>query len=233
MRILRIGAVALLFATSTATAQDAQPVDMDRASYAVGVSVGMGFAQQSIELVMEQFQRGVQDGLAGNSELNDEELREMISALQAKMQQRRAEAQRVKGEANLADSARFLEQNGARAGVVTLDSGVQYEVVTAGDGESPALADTVTVNYRGSLIDGTEFDSSHSRGKPLEMPISRAVKGWQEAIPMMTVGSTWKLYIPAEHGYGERGSGALIGPNAALVFEVELLGFKRADAATE
>ena len=133
MKILGIGAATLLLTVTAVMAQDGEPIDLDRASYAVGVSVGMGFAEQSIDLVLEHFQRGVTDGLNGTSEMEDEELRTMIAALQAEIQKRRADPLTVQGEANVASSARFLEENGAREGVMTLDSGVQYEVLESGD----------------------------------------------------------------------------------------------------
>ena len=231
-----ITGVALLLLVGAAVAQEegeAEPIDMVRTSYALGASMGGGFAQREIEVDVEAFQRGLVDGMNGESELGDDEIRELLAALQQNVMQQAAEKRRVQAEANLAAGEEFLQGNGARDGVTTLESGLQYEVITAGDGPSPELSDTVTVNYRGSLIDGTEFDSSYSRGKPLEMPIQRAIKGWQEAIPLMTVGSTWKLYVPPALGYGERGSGSTIGPNSALIFEVELLGISEPDAPQE
>lgn len=126
-------------------------------------------------------------------------------------------------EENLSQGEAFLAENGKREGVVSLPSGLQYEVIHDGNGETPGNTDTVVTHYRGTLIDGKEFDSSHRRGEPASFPVNRVISGWTEALQLMTVGSKWKLFIPSDLAYGERGAGKVIGPNATLIFEIELL----------
>lgn len=126
-----------------------------------------------------------------------------------------------------AESKVFLDKNKAKSGVVTLPSGLQYEVITVGTGDKPSAQDTVVCNYKGTLIDGTEFDNSYKRGQPITIPVNGVIKGWTEALQLMPVGSKWKLYIPSELGYGDRGAGAQIPPGAALVFDVELISLKK------
>ena len=129
-------------------------------------------------------------------------------------------------EENLSQGEAFLDENGKREGVITLPSGLQYEVMRDGNGDMPAATDTVVTHYRGTLIDGKEFDSSHRRGEPARFPVNRVIAGWTEALQLMKVGSKWKLFIPSSLAYGERGAGRAVGPNATLIFEVELLAIQ-------
>ena len=142
---------------------------------------------------------------------------------QQEVQAAEQEALSKSAEESSAAGAAFMKENGARKGVVTTESGLQYEIVTAGDGAKPTADDTVEVHYRGTLTDGTEFDSSYKRNTPASFPVGGVIVGWQEALQLMPVGSKWKVFIPSNLGYGERGAGGSIGPNAALIFEVELL----------
>ena len=127
------------------------------------------------------------------------------------------------GEENLSQGEAFITENGKREGVVSLPSGLQYEVIHDGSGDRPGATDTVVTHYRGTLIDGKEFDSSHRRGEPASFPVNRVIPGWTEALQLMTIGSKWKLFIPSNLAYGERGAGKIIGSNATLIFEIELL----------
>ena len=129
-------------------------------------------------------------------------------------------------EENLSQGESFLAENGKRADVVSLPSGLQYEVINDGDGDTPGKTDTVVTHYRGTLIDGKEFDSSHRRGEPTSFPVNGVISGWTEALQLMAVGSKWKLFIPSVLAYGERGAGKVIGPHATLIFEIELLGIR-------
>lgn len=163
---------------------------------------------------------GFSDALAGNeSQVNPADINAAFQAIQAKLQEQ--EAERSKEFA--ADGEEFLQANAKRGEVSITDSGLQYEVLNAGDGTVPSAGDTVRVHYHGTLIDGTVFDSSVERGDPAEFPVTGVIAGWVEALQLMPVGSKWKLYIPYQLAYGERGAGGAIGPYAALVFEVELL----------
>jgi FKBP-type peptidyl-prolyl cis-trans isomerase FklB len=152
--------------------------------------------------------------------------REDMQAAIEKYQQQQATQQAAKAEKALKDGQAFLAQNKTKKGVVVRPSGLQYLVVKEGAGKSPAATDTVEVNYRGTLIDGTEFDSSYSRGQTVSFPVNQVIQGWQEALPLMKTGAQWKVYIPADLAYGDRGAGANIGPNETLVFDIELISIK-------
>ncbi|MFN3821054.1 MAG: FKBP-type peptidyl-prolyl cis-trans isomerase [bacterium] len=197
-------------------------------SYAVGLDLGQNFKQQGIDLDVEAFAQGLRDAAAGNaSRLSDEEIREAVQELQEGIAERQPPGETSSlAQKNLEEGKKFLADNGNRAGVTTLPTGLQYEVIVAGTGPSPTINDTVTVHYRGTLIDGREFDSSYRRGEPATFPVTGVIEGWSQALPLMKVGSKWKLYIPPELAYGARGAGPDIGPYATLIFEVELLGIK-------
>jgi FKBP-type peptidyl-prolyl cis-trans isomerase FklB len=171
--------------------------------------------------------RGLKDGLAGGKMLlTDDEARATLTQLQAEVRNKQQEKMKVAGELNKKEGTEFLATNKAKEGVVTLPSGLQYRILTAGTGPKPAATDTVSCNYRGTLTNGTEFDSSYKRGQPASFPVNGVIKGWTEALQLMPVGSKWQLFIPSELGYGERGAGADIGPGATLIFEVELLSIQ-------
>jgi FKBP-type peptidyl-prolyl cis-trans isomerase FklB len=156
-----------------------------------------------------------------------------MMAVQAEYRQQQQERMQQLGAANKTEGETFLAANKAKDGVVTLPSGLQYKILKAGAGPKPAATDTVTVNYRGTLINGTEFDSSYKRGQPATFGVTGVIKGWTEALQLMPVGSKWQLFIPADLAYGERGAGADIAPNATLIFEVELLSIKAPEKAAE
>jgi len=194
----------------------------DSLSYAVGVLlakvlVSQGVADVNLDLVHQGMQAALNDEptLFSANEAN-----QIVQDYAVAQQQRLLEANKAAGE-------QFLAENAKRPGVVTLPSGLQYEVIKEGDGPSPTEDDEVTVHYHGTLIDGTVFDSSVERGEPATFPVSGVIPGWVEALQLMKVGSKWKLYIPAELAYGERGAGGAIGPNEVLIFEVELLGIEK------
>jgi FKBP-type peptidyl-prolyl cis-trans isomerase FklB len=173
------------------------------------------------------FAQGVKDALSGGQTLlTDEEAKAVLTALQAEVSKRQQEKMQAMGEANKKEGAAFLEANKSKDGVVALPSGLQYKILKQGNGPKPTASDSVICNYRGTLINGTEFDSSYKRGQPATFGVGQVIHGWTEALQLMPVGSKWQLFIPSDLGYGPRGAGADIGPNAVLIFEVELLSIQ-------
>jgi FKBP-type peptidyl-prolyl cis-trans isomerase FklB len=195
-------------------------------SYTIGMNLGNSWKNQDIDVDMEFVTRGVKDVLSGSPTLfNEQEAREIITAFQKELRTKQEEKRKVQGEKNKTEGATFLAENKGKPGVITLTSGLQYKVVTEGNGEIPKATDMVKVHYRGTLLDGTEFDSSIKRGQPAVFGVNRVVKGWTEALQLMKVGSKWQLFIPSDLAYGEMGSGR-IAPNATLIFDVELLAIE-------
>jgi len=193
----------------------------DSVAYAIGASIGGSMKKDGLDsLNLDILKQGLNAALHGDSVMIDPMQSQMV--IQAYLQDK----QKSKGEANLAIGKKFLAENKSKPGVVELPDGLQYQVFKEGTGAMPALTDTVTVNYVGSLIDGTEFDGSKDHGGPQPWPVSGYIKGWSEALQMMKVGSKWKLFVPAALAYGERGNGPKIQPNSTLVFELELLAIK-------
>jgi FKBP-type peptidyl-prolyl cis-trans isomerase len=197
----------------------------DKASYAIGLNIGKSMKKDAVDIDPSILLRGLKDGLAGGKPLlTDDEARASMVALQADLRKKQEEKMLVQGEANKKTGETFLAENKTKDGVVTLPSGLQYKVLTEGTGPKPKATDTVVCNYKGTLLDNTEFDSSYKRGQPATFPVSGVIKGWTEALQLMSVGSKWQLFIPSELAYGARGGpGGGIGPNATLVFEVELM----------
>jgi FKBP-type peptidyl-prolyl cis-trans isomerase FklB len=199
----------------------------DKVSYGIGLDIGRSFKQQNLatqDIDLDKLRMGIQDAMgAGKPALSDSQLTETMMGFQKTMMARQDSTNKAKGEANAKAAKEFLEKNGKEAGVVTTASGLQYKILTEGKGPKPDSSSTVTVHYVGTLLDGTEFDSSLKRGQPVSFPVGNVIKGWTEALQMMPVGSKWKLFIPPALGYGERGAGKQIGPNSALIFEVELI----------
>jgi FKBP-type peptidyl-prolyl cis-trans isomerase FklB len=202
----------------------------DKVSYALGMNMGTGLHKQSVDVDPAILLRGLKDGLAaGKTLLTEEEMRAALTELQGELRKKQQEAARAAGESNKKEGEAFLAANKGNEGVVTLSSGLQYKVLTEGTGPKPALTDSVVCNYRGTLINGTEFDSSYKRGQPTTFPVNGVIKGWTEALQLMPVGSKWQLFVPPDLAYGERGGGPVIGPNATLIFEVELLSIQAKD----
>ncbi|MBX7167615.1 MAG: FKBP-type peptidyl-prolyl cis-trans isomerase [Pirellulales bacterium] len=196
-----------------------------RSSYAMGREFGENFRNQFIEIDLQALYQGIADGLKNNpSPLSAEEAQAALKELSALLQQQYTARRQKLAEANKRAGADFLLDNGKQEGVVILASGLQYKVVRVGKGEKPAITDRVALHYRGTLLDGTEFDSSYKRGEPQHLNVATAIRAWNEALPLMSSGSKWILYVPPELAYGEKGSGEKIPPNATLVFEIELLG---------
>jgi FKBP-type peptidyl-prolyl cis-trans isomerase FklB len=199
----------------------------DKFSYALGMNLGTSLHRQSVPVDPNILLRGLKDSLAGGKTLlTEDQARAALTDVQNEMRKKQQEQMQVAGEANKKEGEAFLAANKVKDGIVTLPSGLQYKILTQGTGSKPTSADTVVCNYRGTLINGTEFDSSYKRGQPATFPVSGVIKGWTEALPLMTVGSKWQLFIPAELAYGERAPGPEIGPNSTLIFEVELLSIQ-------
>jgi FKBP-type peptidyl-prolyl cis-trans isomerase len=200
----------------------------DSISYSIGMDIGKNLKSQSVDVEVELLARGIKDILDSNKTvLNDEQVRASMMALQNQLRAKQEQKMKAMGEKNKKDGEAFLSENKKKEGVVTLPSGLQYKIIKTGSGKKPKATETVTVNYRGTLIDGTEFDSSFKRGQPATFPLHGVIKGWIEAIQLMPVGSKWQLFVPSELGYGEPGAGGIIGPNCTLIFEVELLSINK------
>jgi FKBP-type peptidyl-prolyl cis-trans isomerase len=207
--------------------------DKDKRSYAIGMNIGKGMSAQSIDVDPEILARAIKDVLTSNKTLlTEDEARTVLTALQAEIRKQQQEKMKLAaeeakkvGEANKKAGDDFLANNKSADGVVALPSGLQYKILQEGTGPKPAATDSVVCNYRGTLLDGTEFDSSIKRGKPATFPVTGVIKGWTEALQLMPVGSKWQLFIPPDLAYGERSAGT-IGPNSTLIFEVELLSIE-------
>jgi len=227
-RIVAIGMVVLATAAGAAETVKAPFTSAaQQRSYAIGRNIGMNLKQQDLQLDTEQLLKGMKDALAGQpSLLTDAEMEQTLGALQQELQAKQQEKTAAAGAKAAKEGEAYLAANAAKPGVVTLPSGLQYKVLTAGTGKKPAATDTVVVHYRGTLTDGTEFDSSYKRNQPAKFKVNQVIPGWTEALQLMPVGSKWQLVIPAKLAYGERGAGGAIPPNAVLVFEVELQGIE-------
>ncbi len=216
-------------ATKSAAAAPALTTRKDKFSYALGMNIGNGYKQglekQSVEFDANLIAQGVKDALSGaKTRLTDEEAKAVLTEVQTEVNKERQEKMKEASDKNKAEGEAFLAANKSKEGVVTLPSGLQYKILTAGIGPKPTASDQVNCNYRGTLIDGTEFDSSYKRGKPATFGVGQVIKGWTDALQLMPIGSKWQLFIPSSLAYGERGGpGGAIGPNEALIFEVELL----------
>ncbi|MGZ8430223.1 MAG: FKBP-type peptidyl-prolyl cis-trans isomerase [Candidatus Deferrimicrobiaceae bacterium] len=219
-------AVALSGAAIAAGAQELK-TDREKLSYSIGMDIGVNLKKQSVEVDPDLLAKGFKDSYGGGKILlTEDEARQAIVTFQETLVAKEAEAMRKLAEKNKADGETFLAGNAKKEGVKTLPSGLQYKEVTAGKGKSPTPADTVTTHYRGTLIDGTEFDSSYKRSQPATFPVPGVIPGWTEGLPWMKEGAKWQLFVPPGLAYGERGAGREIGPNSTLIFEVELISVK-------
>ena len=232
-RMLPVLAASALTLSALSCGSSDQPAKVDlndpaaKFSYALGLEIGSSLKQLQTDIDMAVFARGVEDNLTGREPLlTPQQAAEVKQEFFKKMQEERTQKNKDLSEKNRKEEEEFLAANKKKDGVITTASGLQYEVLTEGDGAKPKDTDEVTVHYRGTLIDGTEFDSSYGRGEPATFPVKGVISGWTEALQLMKVGSKYRLFIPSSLAYGERGAGQVIGPNATLIFEVELLGIK-------
>ena len=228
-RWILAAAIALLLSFAAA-AQDAAELktDKDKFSYALGMNIGESLRKQGLELDTVVFAKAFAEAFNGaKTAMTDQEMQSLLQAAAQEIRKKQAALQAEKSEAALKDGEAFLAANKAKEGVVTLPSGLQYKVLAAGTGEKPTPDDTVTCNYKGTLINGTEFDASEKHGGPLSFPVKGVIAGWTEALQLIPVGSKWQLFVPSNLAYGAQGPGE-IGPNATLIFEVELVSIQKA-----
>jgi FKBP-type peptidyl-prolyl cis-trans isomerase FklB len=222
-------------AKKTGTATKAAPAPLttrkQKFSYALGMNIGNGLGgnlkKQGVEVDWNLVAKGLKDAVAGGkTQLTEEEAQAVLKEVQTEVQKQQQEKTKEASDKNKGEGEAFLAANKGKDGVVTLPDGLQYKILTAGTGPKPAPTDSVVCNYRGTLINGTEFDSSYKRGQPATFGVSQVIKGWTEALQLMPVGSKWQLFIPSNLAYGPRGAGAEIGPDSTLIFEVELLSIQ-------
>ncbi len=224
---LIILALTLALAPLAPAADPKLDTQKDKVSYSIGLDIGGTLKRQLIDVNAEVLNRGLQDGLKGEKPLlTEEQVKETMQSFQKEMLAKQETVKKEAGSKNATEGKKFLEENKAKEGVKTTADGLQYKVEKEGTGPMPKATDTVKVNYKGTTIDGKEFDSSYKRGEPATFPVNRVIKGWTEALQLMKVGSKYQLFIPADLAYGERGAGSDIGPNSTLIFDVELLGIE-------
>jgi FKBP-type peptidyl-prolyl cis-trans isomerase FklB len=227
IRLPTASIMVLLVAGCSSGDEGASGQALDKVNYSIGYQIGSDFRQQDVAINPEVVLRGMADALSGTRPALDRtEMRTTLAQLQNEVTASEQETQRDVAAQNLASAESFLAENARQPGVETLASGLQYKVLEQGSGASPGAHDTVTVHYRGTLIDGSEFDSSYSRNQPATFPVDRVIAGWTEALQLMHEGAKWQLFIPPGLAYGEKGAGKRIPPNSALVFEVELIAVK-------
>jgi len=230
MNIKLFSVLAILLWSGCLQAQD-PPVlktEVDKVNYGIGVGVVRNFVNQGLDVNLELVIKGMRDMHAGSTLLmTEEELAKTMNAFQKELRQRQAEAAKAVAEKNKKEGDSFLAENSKKEGITVLPSGLQYRILKAGDGKIPTDADSVECHYRGTFVDGKEFDNSYKKGKPITFKVQGGViPGWSEVLKLMPVGSKWQVFLPSRLAYGERGAGSQIGPNTALIFEIELLAIK-------
>ncbi|MFC2133443.1 FKBP-type peptidyl-prolyl cis-trans isomerase [Bacteroidota bacterium] len=221
----------LIFTTAACQETKLEKSDLetqnDKASYSIGLDIGRNINSQQLDLDIEKLIHGIRDGVSGDSALlTQEEIQQVMQKFSEERIAQQNQATSEESEKNRADGEEFMNNNKTRDGVIELPNGLQYEVIKSGSGASPTATDKVKVHYRGTLIDGAEFDSSYKRGEPAVFGVNQVIKGWTDILQIMQVGDHWKVYIPDNLAYGERGAGNMIPPGATLIFEVELLGIE-------
>lgn len=231
--VLLVGLALMLFGCNEEKKKPVPKLDtlQQKVSYSIGYDIAKNFKENDFVLDFDLLNAGLLDGNSGvSAKLDQEQMAATMDEFQQFMMERQQKRIADLAEKNRAAGQAFLEENKNKDGVVVLESGLQYQVLSAGTGSKPTVDDEVQVHYRGTLIDGTQFDSSYDRGEPVEFPVSRVISGWTEALQLMEVGSKWQLFIPAELAYGSQAMGNVIEPNSVLIFDVELLKIVGADA---
>ena len=225
--VLGLSAVFCLMAAETPVELKTQK---DKISYSIGMNWGNMLKRETVDVDVAIVTRAMKDALAGEKPaLTDQQAREVMTAFQAEMSARQNEKRKDSGDKNKKEGEAFLVENKKKEGIITLTNGLQYKVITAGTGRKPTITDKVLCHYRGTFVDGKEFDSSYTRGEPITFPLTGVIKGWTQALQLMPVGSKWKLFIPSDIAYGEFGKGD-IGPNTVLLFDIELISIEEAAA---
>ena len=198
-----------------------------KASYSIGLDIGDSFKKQEMDLDTVALAKGIQDALSGSKRLmSEKETSECLAILRQEMAGKQESRMRVLGEKNKLEGEKFLAANKTQAGVVALPSGLQYRELVAGTGVIPKATDTVITHYRGTLLDGSEFDNSYKRGEAARFAVTQVIRGWTEALQLMKVGAKWQLFVPSNLAYGERSPSPEIGPSSTLIFEIELIGIQ-------
>jgi len=234
MKMKLVTAAVLGLAVSTAmAASDAASLatDKDKLSYSIGADLGKNFKTQGIDINPEALAKGMQDGMSGSQLiLTEQQMKDVLNKFQKDLMAKRSAEFNKKAEANKVKGESFLASNKGKSGVTVLPSGLQYKIIDAGKGNKPGKSDTVTVEYTGTLVDGTVFDSSEKTGKPATFQVSQVIPGWTEALQLMPAGSTWEIYVPSDLAYGPRSIGGPIGPNETLIFKIHLISVKKSAA---
>ncbi|VAW67031.1 FKBP-type peptidyl-prolyl cis-trans isomerase FklB, partial [hydrothermal vent metagenome] len=227
-----VGLTVLLSACNEKTAAKEESIKLDneknKASYSIGIQMGSQMSKIKDMVNQDAIIMGFNDSIAGkDSQLTDEDMKTTMAAFQKTMMEKQKTDQEAKVALNKSEGDKFLAENKAKPGISTTESGLQYKVITAGTGATPKATDTVVTHYKGTLINGTEFDSSYKRDAPATFPVNGVIKGWTEALQLMKVGDKWQLFIPSDLAYGDRGAGKDIGPGQTLIFDIELLEIKQ------
>lgn len=221
--------VVLLSGQASAAEKTVLKTEKDKVNYGIGVSVGRNFKQQGMDVDVNLVVKGMKDALAGKKLLlSEDELRKTMVAYQQELRQKQMQTRKMAAMDNRKEGENFLAENKKKEGVVTLPNGLQYKILKAGEGKKPTAEDTVEVKYRGTFINGTEFDSSGAETRTFK--VTGVIPGWREALQLMPVGSKWQLFVPSDLAYAEKGLGQVIMPNTTLIFEIELVGIKSAGA---
>ncbi|MFH1090134.1 MAG: FKBP-type peptidyl-prolyl cis-trans isomerase [Pseudomonadota bacterium] len=222
--LVAFGAIVFLFGVCFAAEKGELTDQKDKESYSLGYQFGQSLKKQKVDISLEVYLSGIRDALEEKEpRMKPEEILSTISNLRQRLIAAQNKLKNEQAAKNLEESKTFLAENAKKEGVIALPSGLQYKILDKGEGRQPEASDTVTVQYRGSIINGAEFDSSYQRGKPETFQLNRVIAGWKEALSLMKEGAKWQLFIPPELAYGKQGQGSRIPPNAALIFEVELL----------
>jgi FKBP-type peptidyl-prolyl cis-trans isomerase len=205
----------------------------EKVSYAIGMEMGKGVKAQGLDVDPSILIQGLKDALSGaKSQMSEDELRQVITALQQEIRQKQMQMQEAAAAENKTKGDAFLAENAKKEGMVVLPDGLQYKVLTSGQGKKPVESDTVLCNYKGTFVDGTEFDSSAKAGKPVPFEVKNVIPGFKEVLQLMPVGSKWQVFVPSNLAYGERGAGGVIGPNATLIFEIDLVSIQETPPTT-
>jgi FKBP-type peptidyl-prolyl cis-trans isomerase FklB len=205
----------------------------EKVSYAIGMEMGKGVKAQGLDVDPTILMQGLKDALSdAKSQMSEEELRQVITSLQQEIRQKQMQMQEAAAAENKTKGEAFLAENAKKEGMVVLPDGLQYKILMAGQGKKPVESDTVLCNYKGTFVDGTEFDSSAKAGKPVPFEVKNVIPGFKEVLQLMPVGSKWQVFVPSNLAYGERGAGGVIGPNATLIFEIELVSIQETPPTT-
>lgn len=217
--------VGLFSCTAMAGGKPKLKTQADSVSYSIGVNIGKSIARDSVQVDPDILAAGIRDAMSGKDiALTDEQIGKVMMAFQQQMMAKQTARTAQSGQKNKIEGEKFLAENKTKPGVVTLPSGLQYQVIKEGTGAMPKPTDEVTTNYRGTLINGTEFDASEKHGGPAKFKVNAVIPGWTEALQLMKVGSKWRLFVPSNLAYGEQGAGGDIAPNSTLIFDIELVG---------